>query len=43
MRLSTESRQQCARSLIDFGAWDVGNFRFKGRQISQIAKWRNCV
>ena len=21
---------------IDFGTWDIGNFRFKGRQISQI-------
>ena len=24
------------RKEFDFGAWDVGNFRFKGRQISQI-------
>ena len=25
------------RKEFDFGAWDVGNFRFKGRQISQMA------
>ena len=25
------------RTEFDFGAWDVGNFRFKGRQISQMA------
>ena len=25
-----------ARKEFDFGAWDVGNFRFKGRQISQM-------
>ena len=24
------------RKEFDFGAWDVGNFRFKGRQISQM-------
>ena len=24
------------RKKFDFGAWDVGNFRFKGRQISQM-------
>ena len=24
------------REEFDFGAWDVGNFRFKGRQISQM-------
>ena len=24
------------RNEFDFGAWDVGNFRFKGRQISQM-------
>ena len=24
------------RKEFDFGAWDVGNFRFKGRQISQL-------
>ena len=24
------------RKDFDFGAWDVGNFRFKGRQISQM-------
>ena len=28
------------RKEFDFGAWDVGNFRFKGRQISQMPK---CV
>ena len=31
------------RKEFDFGAWDVGNFRLKGRQISADAKWRNCV
>ena len=35
MRLSTEPLRQCGKSL-DFGTWDVGNFRFKGRQISQM-------
>ena len=24
------------RKEFDFGAWDVGNFRFKGRQMSQM-------
>ena len=24
------------RKEFDFGAWDIGNFRFKGRQISQM-------
>ena len=24
------------RKEFDFGAWDVGNFRFRGRQISQM-------
>ena len=24
------------RKEFDFGSWDVGNFRFKGRQISQM-------
>ena len=24
------------REEFDFGSWDIGNFRFKGRQISQI-------
>ena len=24
------------RKEFDFGTWDVGNFRFKGRQISQM-------
>ena len=24
------------RKEFDFGAWDVGNFRFKGRQISKM-------
>ena len=31
MRLST-----AVRKVFEFGAWDVGNFRFKGRQISQM-------
>ena len=31
------------RKEFDIGAWDVGNFRFRGRQISQMLKWRNCV
>ena len=26
------------RKEFDFGAWDVGIFRFKGRQISQMEK-----
>ena len=26
------------RKVFDFGAWDVGNFRFKGRQLSQMPK-----
>ena len=25
------------RKEIDLGAWDVGNFRFKGRHISQMS------
>ena len=29
------------RKEFDFGAWDVGNFRFKGR--FEDAKWRNRV
>ena len=35
MRLSTEP-WTTVRKEFDFGAWDVGNFRFKGRQISQM-------
>ena len=31
------------RKEFDFGAWDVGNFRFKGRPDFADAKWRNCV
>ena len=31
------------RKEFDFGAWDVGNFRFKGESIFADAKWRNCV
>ena len=34
MRLSTV--MTTVRKEFDFGAWDVGNFRFKGRQISQM-------
>ena len=26
------------RKEFDFGSWDIGNFRFKGRQISQMPK-----
>ena len=26
------------RKEFDFGAWDVGNFRFKGPQVSQMPK-----
>lgn len=26
-----------------FGAWDVGNFRFKGHQISQIPNGEMCA
>ena len=29
------------RKEFDFGAWDVGNFRFKGRQISQMPNGEN--
>ena len=28
---------------FDFGAWDVGNFRFKGRQISQMPMEKSCL
>ena len=31
------------RREFDFGAWDVGNFRFKGRQISQMPSGENRV
>ena len=31
------------RKEFDFGAWDIGSFRFKGRQISQMPKWRDRV
>ena len=31
------------RKEFDFGAWVVGNFRFKGRQISQMPNGENCV
>ena len=27
---------KAVRKEFDFGAWDIGNFRFKGRQISQM-------
>ena len=30
-RIMTKVRKE-----FDFGAWDVGNFRFKGRQISKM-------
>ena len=31
------------RKEFDFGAWDVGNFRFKGRQISQMQMEKSCL
>ena len=31
------------RKEFDFGAWGVGNFRFKGRQISQMPNGEICV
>ena len=31
------------RKEFDFGAWDVGNFRFKGRQISQMPNGEICI
>ena len=30
------SLMKAVRKEFDFGAWDLGNFRFKGRQISQM-------
>ena len=31
------------RKEFDFGAWDVGNFRFQGSPDFADAKWRNRV
>ena len=31
------------RKEFDFGAWDVGNFRFQGSSDFADAKWGNCV
>ena len=28
---------------FDFGTWDIGNFRFKGRQISQMPMEKLCA
>ena len=32
----TFKRVMTVRKELDFGTWDIGNFRFKGRQISQM-------
>ena len=31
------------RKEFDFGAWCVGHFRFKGRQISQMLMEKSCL
>ena len=31
------------RKEFELGAWDVGNFRFKGRQISQMPNGELCA